>query len=164
MNREIVSTTAPSPNPFPMGAVGLCRRRRRLSAAMGKGSQRMRLRRGETKQKQQRAVAMRAQPTPAEATLWHHLRQLEARFSRQVVIRGFIVDFCCRRARLVVEVDGGVHDDQADADTAREAALRSAGYRVVRVTNDEVMADPVSIAARVASAASDPWDSGSPSP
>ncbi len=121
----------------------------------------MRLRLGETKEKQAMAAVNRANPTPAEALLWEHLKPLAARFRRQVVIQGFIVDFCCRRARLVVEVDGGIHDDQVAADAAREAALRRAGYHVVRVTNDEVTADPVAVAARIALVASRPFDSGS---
>ena len=74
INREIVSTTAPSPNPFPMDAVALCRCWRRFSAAMGKGSRRMRLRRGETKQKglgkgltQRQSRVFMAQPSTAGA-------------------------------------------------------------------------------------------------
>jgi len=48
------------------------------------------------------------------------------------------VDFCCVRARLVVEVDGGVHADQGTYDTARSDWLAEQGYRVIRYTNAEV--------------------------
>lgn len=87
------------------------------------------------------ARAMRRAMTPAERTLWHYLR-IQAldgkRFRQQQVIYGFIADFCCLDEALVVEVDGGVHAVQADADAARDAVFSSQGLRVLRVTNDDV--------------------------
>ena len=54
---------------------------------------------------------LRQSPTEAEALLWSRLRNsaLGVKFRRQQVIRGFIVDFYCDAARLIVEADGGVH-------------------------------------------------------
>jgi very-short-patch-repair endonuclease len=103
-----------------------------------------------------RARALRAAPTAAEMLLWRLLRRGDAHFSRQVVIQGFIVDFCCRRARLVVEVDGGVHNDQVEADATRDDVLRAAGYRVVHVSNDAVEADAAAVVARIVALASTP--------
>lgn len=79
--------------------------------------------------------------TPAEKILWHELRanKLGVHFRRQQVIEGFIVDFYCHKAGLVVEVDGDIHDLQKDEDERREKALREMGLRMVRFGNDEVM-------------------------
>ena len=87
-----------------------------------------------------RARKLRADPTSAEARLWKHLRQLEVRFRRQAPIGSYIVDFACHPARLVVEVDGGVHDrtDVAVRDLRRDEWLTGQGYRVIRVPNRRV--------------------------
>ena len=71
------------------------------------------------------AKALRRQMTPAEKLLWRRLRrnQLGYHFRRQQVIAGFIADFYCDTARLVVEVDGGVHEQQADYDESRNDLL-----------------------------------------
>ena len=67
------------------------------------------------------AKALRRQMTPAEKLLWSRLRrnQLGYHFRRQQVIAGFIADFYCDLARLVVEVDGGVHEQQVNYDASR---------------------------------------------
>jgi len=74
-----------------------------------------------------RARDMRMVATESEARLWAHLRrgQLGVRFRRQVVLGPFIVDFLAPSARLIVEVDGGVHLAQQDADKRRDEARRS---------------------------------------
>jgi very-short-patch-repair endonuclease len=64
---------------------------------------------------------------------------LNVRFRRQQVIQGFIVDFYCHRAGLVIEVDGDVHDLQKEEDERREKVLSALGLRIVRFGNDEVM-------------------------
>jgi len=82
---------------------------------------------------------MRAEPTPFEDKLWQWLRnrQLERlKFSRQIVLNGFICDFVCRDRTLVIEVDGETHDRAQDAD--RDHALGRLGYLVLRFTNSEV--------------------------
>ena len=78
---------------------------------------------------------MRVQPTTSERTLWQALRsgQLGVRFRRQVVIGPFIADFFAPAARLVVEVDGGVHRGRGEYDRMRDEALRAWGYRVLRI-------------------------------
>lgn len=79
--------------------------------------------------------------TPAEKLLWQEVRakKLGVRFRRQQVIAGFIVDFYCHKAALVVEVDGDVHDLQQEEDERREKVLTEMGLRIVRFGNDEVV-------------------------
>ena len=60
-------------------------------------------------------------------------------FRRQQVIEGFIVDFYCHQAGLVIEVDGPIHAAQPEADAEREAVLRGRGFTVLRFSNREVM-------------------------
>jgi very-short-patch-repair endonuclease len=90
------------------------------------------------------AKRLRSQETQAEAILWRHLRQLEARgshFRRQVVIGPYIADFACLAARLIVEVDGSQHgtDEGKRHDDARTQWLNAEGYRVLRFWNNDVM-------------------------
>ena len=77
----------------------------------------------------------------AEKILWQELRanKLGVHFRRQQVIAGFIVDFYCHKAALVIEVDGDIHDLQQEEDARREKVLREMGLRVVRFGNEEVM-------------------------
>ena len=97
-----------------------------------------------TTEKRQRAKELRQNMTPAEALLWQELRTNKLagwHFRRQQVIDGFIVDFYCHAASLIVEIDGGVHETQKEQDAERDAHLISRGFRILRVTNDEVNKD-----------------------
>ena len=98
---------------------------------------------------------MRNSPTDAELALWQHIRmgQIDGhRFLRQRVIDDMIVDFVCRGRRIIVEVDGGQHDERKHADQARTIRLNKRGYRVIRFWNDEVLTnmDGVLVAIRQA--------------
>jgi very-short-patch-repair endonuclease len=75
--------------------------------------------------------------------VWQEIRtnKLGVRFRRQQVIQGFIVNFYCHKAGLVIEVDGDVHDLQKEEDERWEKALSVLGLRVVRFQNDEVVRD-----------------------
>ena len=76
--------------------------------------------------------------------LWAHLRgrRLDgAKFRAQHAVGRFIFDFYCAKARLVIEVDGGIHRARHDQDADRDATLTSSGYDVVRFSNDQVLAD-----------------------
>ncbi|HEX8665279.1 MAG TPA: endonuclease domain-containing protein [Beijerinckiaceae bacterium] len=87
-----------------------------------------------------RAAEMRRNPTEPEKRLWRNLsgRQLgEYKFRRQWVIGRFIADFLCSERALIVEVDGDTHDEGKDR--VRDDILAKRGFRVVRVTNDDVM-------------------------
>ncbi len=85
------------------------------------------------------AQDLRHNLTDAERRLWARLRdsQIGVRFRRQEPIGDYIADFVARRARLVVELDGSQHTE--DADAARTAYLESRGYRVLRFWNNEVL-------------------------
>jgi very-short-patch-repair endonuclease len=88
------------------------------------------------------AKTMRRNPTDAEALMWRRLRGtrlLEFKFKRQQPIGGYIVDFVCFERRLVIEIDGGQHADDVEADRARSNWLESEGFRVLRFWNNEVL-------------------------
>jgi very-short-patch-repair endonuclease len=89
------------------------------------------------------ARRLRHSQTPAEARLWSGLRGRRLqnyKFARQYPIGPFTVDFLCREARLIVEVDGATHseDHEIAYDERRTAYLKAQGYRIVRVMNDDV--------------------------
>jgi very-short-patch-repair endonuclease len=94
-----------------------------------------------SKEKQQRSRELRRDMTPAEKLLWQELRpnKLGVHFRRQQVISGFIVDFYCHKADLIIEVDGDIHDLQQKEDILRENTLRALGLRIVRFRNEEVL-------------------------
>jgi very-short-patch-repair endonuclease len=73
----------------------------------------------------------RREMTPAEKMLWKELRgnKLGVHFRRQQVIAGFIVDFYCHKAGLVIELDGSVHDEQIEEDAQRDKVLKEMGLR-----------------------------------
>ncbi|MGC9399120.1 MAG: endonuclease domain-containing protein [Anaerolineae bacterium] len=71
------------------------------------------------------------------------------RFRRQQIIDGFIVDFYCHAAGLVVEIDGSIHDDQIEYDAKRERILRARGLRILWFRNEEVLQDVENVLARI---------------
>ncbi|HBE16818.1 MAG TPA: restriction endonuclease [Cyanobacteria bacterium UBA11149] len=92
--------------------------------------------------KLERAKQLRRQMTQAEKILWQHLRANRLNglhFRRQQIIDGFIVDFYCHSARLVVEVDGGIHKQQVEYDEERDRILSGRALRLLRIQNEEVM-------------------------
>jgi very-short-patch-repair endonuclease len=89
---------------------------------------------------------MRKKPTDAEARLWSVLRfrPLDGhRFRRQRPVAGYIIDFYCPSRRLAIELDGGQHAEEAQAeyDRIRTARLNEAGVRVVRFWDHDVLRD-----------------------
>jgi very-short-patch-repair endonuclease len=105
-------------------------------------------------EKAQRAKDLRRQMTPEEALLWRQLRTNHLHnfhFRRQQVIEGFIVDFYCHAAGLVVEVDGNIHRQQLEYDRERDRILAARGLRVVRIRNEEVGNDLGNVLTRIAS-------------
>ena len=90
-----------------------------------------------------RAGNLRKNMTPAEKKLWAYLRrsQLGFRFRRQHAIGNFIIDFCCIKKKLIVELDGSQHLDMQEYDEDRTEHLQSRGYRVIRFWNNDVMND-----------------------
>jgi very-short-patch-repair endonuclease len=89
------------------------------------------------------AQAMRHEPTEAERRLWNCLRNRTLqgfKFSRQVPIGNFIVDFVCREKKLIVEIDGATHGEKHEVlyDESRTEFLEQQGYRVIRAFNNDV--------------------------
>ena len=86
------------------------------------------------------ARPLRRNATDVEAKLWQHLRgrNLDGlKFRRQATVGHYVADFLCAEKRLIIELDGGQHTD--DADAGRTAALEALGYRIVRFWNNEVI-------------------------
>ena len=92
------------------------------------------------------ARELRRNSTPAERVLWQRLRGRklhDLKFLRQHPVGPFIVDFCCRDRRLIVELDGEVHEreQQRAYDENRDAYLKGQDYVVLRLPNEQVLAD-----------------------
>ncbi|MGD1698781.1 endonuclease domain-containing protein [Dapis sp. BLCC M229] len=91
--------------------------------------------------KVERAREFRRQMTPEEKILWQRLRANRLNgwhFRRQQIIDGFIVDFYCHSAGVVVEVDGEIHQQQVEYDAERDRVLLMRGIRLLRFNNEEV--------------------------
>ncbi len=86
---------------------------------------------------------MRKNPTEAEAAMWEMLRgkNLDVKFRRQHIIGEYITDFVCLDKQLVIEIDGGYHNEpeQQQLDKQRTDFLQSIGFSVLRFSNEEVM-------------------------
>ena len=87
---------------------------------------------------QVRARSLRREMTDSERKLWSGLRneQLGVKFRRQHPLGHYIADFACLEVRLIVELDGSQHDDQAVHDARRTDFLNSAGFEVMRFPTD----------------------------
>jgi very-short-patch-repair endonuclease len=84
----------------------------------------------------------RLKPTEAEKALWKHLRMHQLHglsFRSQHCVGQFIVDFYCKKAKLVIEVDGEIHQYQAEEDRLRQEYIESFGLKVLRFSNEMVL-------------------------
>jgi very-short-patch-repair endonuclease len=104
-----------------------------------------------------RAKQLRKNSTDAERQLWRVLRSRQLaghKFRRQQPLGGFIVDFVCFEKRLVVEVDGGQHNEplQAANDSERSTWLEQQGFRVLRFWNHEILREIESVKETIARA------------
>ncbi|HNW81698.1 MAG TPA: endonuclease domain-containing protein [bacterium] len=95
---------------------------------------------------------LRNNQTGSEKIFWDAVKQrkiMDLRFMRQHPVtflydnreRFFIADFYCAKKRLVVEIDGGIHEKQKDYDELREYIIKSLGYKMIRFTNEEINHD-----------------------
>ncbi len=92
----------------------------------------------------QRARELRQQQTPAEKLLWECLRDrrlYNAKFRRQHNLGQFIADFYCHAARLVIELDGKIHQQQQHRDSDRDQWMQANGFTVLRFRNQEVFSN-----------------------
>ena len=100
------------------------------------------------------AKRLRANTTPHERTLWRALKELPVagtHFRRQAPIGPYVVDFFCPAKRLIIELDGGHHneDEAAERDRKRQHWLEQQGYRVIRFWNSEITADLNAVLERI---------------
>jgi very-short-patch-repair endonuclease len=101
------------------------------------------------------ARRLRRHQTLAEEKLWAIVRgrRLDGfKFRRQVPIDRYFADFVCRDAHLIVELDGPTHEDRAEHDAARTEVLERCGYRVLRFSNEIVLADSGAVADAIGAA------------
>ncbi|HPT11563.1 MAG TPA: endonuclease domain-containing protein [Bacteroidales bacterium] len=103
-----------------------------------------------------RAIRLRKDQTEAEKIIWQSLRrrQIEGlKFRRQHPINNFVADFYCHEAKLVIEIDGGVHDDpeQKEKDLARQQIINDFGIKVLRFKNEEIFNDIESVIIKIKS-------------
>jgi very-short-patch-repair endonuclease len=111
---------------------------------------------------QQFAKALRQNMTDAEQLLWRHFRahRLDGqKFRRQQPVGPYVVDFVHFGARVIVEADGGQHNEN-EKDEARDAWLISQSFKVLRFWNDQILQDTDSVLEVIWAAVAD----GNPSP
>ena len=107
-----------------------------------------------------KARQLRQNQTDAEHALWRILRDRRfamTKFRRQVPIGPYIVDFICFDARLVIEADGGQHNESR-SDNLRDAWFAAQGFRVLRFWNNEILKNAEGVAASIAAAFCSPPD------
>ncbi len=95
---------------------------------------------------------LRGAATDAERRLWQALRHRQLhglRFRRQHPYDGYILDFVCLEANLVIEVDGGQHAANGAEDAIRTSALEKAGFKVLRFWNDQVLRELDAVLQRI---------------
>jgi very-short-patch-repair endonuclease len=90
---------------------------------------------------QQHARNHRSNMTDAENRIWYYLRNRRLngyKFTREQVIGSYIVDFVCRKKKVILEIDGSQHAYAIEYDNRRTTFLEKKGYKVIRVWNNEV--------------------------
>jgi very-short-patch-repair endonuclease len=100
------------------------------------------------------AEKLRANTTPHERAIWRALKELPVdgtHFRRQAPIGPYVVDFFCPAKHLIIELDGGHHNDDETAkrDRERQLWLEHEGYRVVRFWNSEITGDLTAVLERI---------------
>ncbi len=99
------------------------------------------------------AEELRKNPTEDEKMLWRYLKrnQLGVRFKRQHPIWMYIADFYCHEIKLVIEVDGSIHNmkEVMEHDVIRQKDIISFGVKVVRFTNKKIRTDIISVVDRI---------------
>lgn len=106
------------------------------------------------KSKREIAKEFRKQPTSSEWKLWQIIKEkhiLGYKFRRQYVVAGFIIDFYCPSLRLGIEVDGAIHyvKKNIERDLKREQIIKKYRINIIRITNQEIEADPIQVLRRL---------------
>ena len=92
-----------------------------------------------------RARSLRTNATPQEHALWQLLSRYRPKFTRQLSIPPYTADLACRKARLIVEIDGSQHVE-SESDPVRTRFLEGEGWTVIRFWNSEVDENPDGVA------------------
>jgi len=103
-------------------------------------------------ERQRQAQQLRSEQTPAERALWQVLRANRLgglHFRRQQIVAGYIVDFYCHGADLVIEVDGPIHQMQGKYDQRRQTNLEALGLHVLRFSNQQVLENLPAVRAEI---------------
>ncbi len=98
------------------------------------------------------AKALRKNMTAQEKLLWEVLRNRRVaglKFRRQVAIGDYIVDFLCVKQKLIIEVDGGIHDQQKEYDAMRQTLMEGNHYQFLRFTNQEIDCDMAGVIRKI---------------
>ena len=99
------------------------------------------------------ARKLRKEMSLPEVLLWRELRgtPMGVKFRRQFPVAGYVADFACTAARLLIEIDGKVHDmgEQPEHDARRDAVLRGLGWRIARYPAVDVLADVAAVAGSI---------------
>jgi len=112
-----------------------------------------------------RARELRRDMTPQEKLLWGQLRDRRlgrAKFRKQMWLAGYIADFACPEARLVVEADGSQHAENGAYDDARAAEFARLGWRTLRFWNNEITHDLDTVLTAILAALPSPSHAASP--
>ncbi|MDP2651111.1 MAG: DUF559 domain-containing protein [bacterium] len=98
-----------------------------------------------------RRKELRLSATPEEKILWNELRnsKLGYRFRRQHSIEGYILDFYCFKARLIIELDGKMHEFNREYDEGRDEFFKQLGYMTLRIRNNEIADDLPKVIMRI---------------
>ena len=113
--------------------------------------------------KTERARDLRSNATREEWRVWHLLSRYRPKFTRQLPIGPYIADFACRKAKLVVEIDGGQHAD-SHSDRVRDEWLKRQGWSVLRVWNSDVRGNPEGVAEAILARAAESLGGTHPQP
>ena len=108
--------------------------------------------RHKTQTAKSRRRQLRQTSTKPEQLIWALVRNRRLdglKFRRQESLGPFIVDFICQEKKLILELDGGYHDDVFEADRNRQRFLENEGYRVLRFANDDVLSDVEAVAVAI---------------
>jgi len=101
----------------------------------------------------ERRRELRKNQTPQEKLLWWHLRanRIGFKFKRQHSIGGYIADFYCAEKKLVIELDGGIHNssESREYDKNRDSFLKEFGCNVIRFSNSEIDTDVYKVVTKI---------------
>jgi very-short-patch-repair endonuclease len=97
------------------------------------------------------AKTLRSNSTDAERKLWSMLRagRIDGlKFKRQLPVDGYVLDFVCHEAKLIIEADGGQHSDSS-GDRVRAEHFAEAGYLTLRFWNNDILTNPQGVHQRI---------------